>query len=404
MIKNGFISENIVIEYEDDKLYKASFYNKGNNFVNITSSDNIQIVNSFKFKPSNLKQNVSFKLIGDIKKPLYLIFNSNGKYTKLNINLKENNTFILNKFFIREGDNYYTIEKKSNFLDPKLILITNKGSRKLKYTQDVKNIYFKINAVENLNYQIRIKDGLKTKKFKLKWYSKEKTKSDFKYDLKISYQNGRIYILLKSLNDTLKSDLLLNVNGDLKEDFIWKKGEKEKTLSFPHQILKWENFSFNINGEFYNKTIINKKYFPTKIAKTKNGIRFEKPTPEELVLNIGDINYIVPAKVINYDINWEGKKMFKLYFKNVLLVRQKLKKEKYLPELYILNNPLRLKISHRYYDDVKVTFSDNDMKYVIPSGQTETLISHKNSGMRHLNINAVENAIPKMKTWKIFLK
>jgi hypothetical protein len=404
MIKNGFIKENTSIEYEEDKIYKIPFYNKGQHFVNITSSSNITIVDGFKFKYSNLKQHVSFKITGDITQPLYLNYNSEGKYTKIYINIKETNTFSLNKSFIKEGQNIYVIKKNSQFKSPKVILQTNKGSRTVKTDVFYDEVKFKINASEKGIHKIRIKDGLKTKQFVLNWGGKQKSEDVIDYDIKYSYASGKIKMILTSKNRTPKSDFVLSVSGDLNDDFVWKKGNKTKEIIFAHQILKTKILNFNINGMSYTTNIINKSYFPSKIAKTKNGIRFEKPTPEEMILKIDDVTYTVPPKVMNYDINWEGKKMFKLYYKNILLVRQKLTKEKYLPELYVVNNPLKIKLSHRYYEDVKVTFADSESKYVIPAGQTEVLIQHKNVGMRHLSITYVENAIPKMNTWKVFVQ
>jgi len=78
--------------------------------------------------------------------------------------------------------------------------------------------------------------------------------------------------------------------------------------------------------------------------------------------------------------------------------------EKYLPEMFIINNPLKIKLTHKYYEDVIVEFEDYNFKYNIPAGNTEVLINHKNKGIRILEIKNIENATYKKKKWKFFVK
>ena len=82
MIKNGFIENKIDLEYHKDKVYKIPFYHKSNSFVNITSSQNIELINT-RFNPSNKKQYVAFKIL-NTNIPSFLLYNNNDFKNRYN--------------------------------------------------------------------------------------------------------------------------------------------------------------------------------------------------------------------------------------------------------------------------------------------------------------------------------
>lgn len=416
---NGFLSNKQIFKFDKKKTYKVPiFYKKGQTHVNVTSSEGIDIKKSKMFI-STKKQYVEFNINDkfDLNAEHFIKFNSkininiNINYDQTNIKFIEN-IFQLNSNSIDMGNNNYNLYKSTKFKNPIIILKSSTKKSKIKYIlSNDKSLSFDLKIDKKDDYTLIIKDGVKSQmiNFDWVWVAQDKALNtdviDFTVDTTYDSNSQKVKILLTNKYPLYKN-IDLEFTGNLNKEVVWKKGEKIKEIFFQKQILKYEKLLFKINNNIYSKLAINPNFFPSKMSKTMNGIRFDKTLKRNLTLIVDnniDEKLTIQEKSIEYNINWEGKKNFKVYFDNILLFDQDINNGKYLPDLHLVNNPLKAVISHPYYEDVLIEFKGIDKKYIIQAGKTEVELDFKTPGIRKITILNIENAKPIRKNWKLII-
>ncbi len=314
-----------------------------------------------------------------------------------------NKKFQLNTDTISIGFNQITISKDKEFKNPIVKLVSNGSKEVIPFIQlDNNNIQINLNIENIQDYKLLIKDGLKKLTLPLILDSSIVKDNSLKFNITETYKKGKIFFNLK--NDTaLLKDYTLKIDGELNKTIIWKKGTKEVNVNFVHQVIGFKQLKFNINGVNYVKTIINPEKFPSNVIKINNGIRINTTCSYDLVLKTDIDEQIIKGGTFNVSLNLDNIKWMKLYFRDKLLFEQVLSKKKFLPKITISDNPLKVKLSQTYYEDVHIKIEGFDKKFVIPQGSISAEIPLK-KGLRKLVIENAMNAVYDKDTFIILLK
>lgn len=307
------------------------------------------------------------------------------------IKKKSNNKFILNSEKIKIGINKITICKKSDFKAPIVKLVSNNNKSIIPHTIiDANNIEIIFEVISIMDYKIIITDGLKNMTIPLTLDSLDTKDSAVNFTIDEFYKKGKIYFKLRNQN-ILTTDYNINISGDLNKNVIWKKNTKDIDINFVHQVIGFKTLNFTINGIKYTKTIINPEKFPNNLIKINNGVRINTSCLYDLVLKTDIDEQIIKAGSFNANINLDNIRWMKLYFRDKLLFEQRINKDKFLPKIIITDNPLRVKLSQTYYEDVHVKIEGFENMFVIPQGDISANITLE-KGLRKIVILDAMNA------------
>ena len=364
-MRNGFLYEKVILPYKKGKNFKVPLYHNKGTSVTIFHSNELKAKKK-RFSSSKNKQYVEFKINQDLDldNNYFLEYNDNAVIKRVEIVFIKGD-FYLDNNNIKKGVNSFHLSKAKDFKNPTIILKSSKTKTKIEYNNvDSSTISFDLNIKKKDTYSLLIKDGVKSDSIDLGWVGKEYNHAnvlDFKIDLSYNKNNQKVRAFLTN-RFPLQEDKILRFTGSLDKEVIWKKGKKEKEIFFQKQILKHEKLNFNINNYVFSKTLINSNFFPTKIVKTSKGIRLEKMSNVMLYLFVDGEKFTIPARTLEYELNWEGTKNFKLYYDDYLLTESNFARVKYIPELTIKSDPLKAELTHSYYEDVEITFKNIDKK------------------------------------------
>ena len=304
---------------------------------------------------------------------------------------KNNKKFELSSNNIMLGINNIILSKKYDFKSPTIKLISNNIKSDIDYVfLDKKRLQLSFNVDKAREYKLYIKDGLKSETFNLK-LNKEEQKNTLFFKVEEFYKKGKIYFTLISDTPMVK-DYELSFEGDISKKVIWRAGETILNVNFVYQIIGFKLLNFKINGYKYTKFILDNSKFPSNLIKTKNGIRLNTHCIYDLKIKTNLEEAIIKKGNIESIINLDGVHYIQVYFKDKLLFEQYLKDSKFLPKLTITSNPLGIKLSQPYLEDVHIQLDNFDKMFTIPQGETFIEIPNK-KGLMKIVIKSVENAI-----------
>lgn len=387
-----FLNKSKCFRLKNDEMYSLPILNDTNNIIALESnSKDITILNNI-IKPHKEIQIVNFTTNILIKnsKLSYKIFYKTDELVFMDIEFLTNhdrwdidNIDIeydkINKFKLTQF-----IKKKNS--NAKFYLIENKNKTEIFLNDTILSFF----AIKNKKYQILIKDGVYKQKINLTGNTIESINNE-NFEIKSNYNKGKLYLYVIK-NRPISEDMGIVLSGDINKSTIIKSGEKSIGIEKNISIKSFQNLKLAINGVSYNHLVYNPDHFPSEITKTKKGIRFNKTCNENMILKIGDSDVSVLSGTKEIEKSWIGIKKISLIFNGYTICESTLNNDYDLPKLYILSNPIRLKLSNKSLQDVYIKLQRFDKKILIPSGNTETELKLP-KGIITLKIEYVENCI-----------
>jgi hypothetical protein len=400
-MNKGFLNKLKYVRLDRDVINSLDIINNGNKSIKIKSnSRDIKILTSV-IEPSDVIQTIHFVVSVD-KKDIDLNY-------KIYFDEYNNDNIVDIKFYsdkdrwtISSNDLEYgkinTFELfKNTFVKSniKIFLIEGSDKREIKKNGDKISFFVK----KNIDYSILIKEGVYKQEIKL---SNEKVISDDVLDFEISSKYKKGKAIFKFVNNTpMSKDLEINITGDITNKKILRRGYSEFFIEELVVINTYKSFMIYVNNKPYSVLVCNPDFFPSDIVKTNNGVRLNKTCKESLIIKTEDKETKVLPGTKDINMIWEGVKEFELLFNNVSLCKRKLNYERDLPKLYLLSNPMRIKLSKKSLQEIIVKFKGSDRKIIIPSGTVEYRLQGYSKGVISIDIDYVENASPDKKSYKL---
>jgi hypothetical protein len=220
--------------------------------------------------------------------------------------------------------------------------------------------------------------------------------------LKSSYYKDKIFLNFKK-ELPINKDFYLNFEGDINKSIMWKSDLKEIEISFPYKIKGFTTISFKINGILKKIKVYNIDDFPKNLIKIKGGLKLNRICDFDLRLISDASEWVIKKGESMVYLDMIQHENFKVYIDDYLLFEQKIIYHNFLPKLTILNEPLRIKISQSFHEDVSIKFKNKKEIWIIPQGKTETFLTY-DKGLRLLEIENVKNAICENSSWVHIIK
>lgn len=312
----------------------------------------------------------------------------------------------INNNIINIGDNMINITKNYYFSNPEFFL-------------DINNKKFRIssNKISNTEYQIKfylsnkaktkllIRDGIIEEYLVLYHIQEDSYEPNTNIDdIKINayFLKDKIFLQIKKPLP-LKKDTSLKFEGDINKTVFWRQNTKEIEISFPYQVKGYTTLTFKLNNIIKKVKVFNRDDFPKNLIKIKGGLKLNKICDWDLRLVTETKEWIIKKgdAFIYFDI--ESNETFKVYIDEYLLFEQKILASSYLPKITLLEDPLRIKLSQPFYENVVVKFKNINERWVITQGKTEVIINC-DKGIRLLEIEDISNAISDNKSWIYHIK
>ncbi len=315
--------------------------------------------------------------------------------------------FNINNNIIALGDNKITITKNYHYSNPVFFLDINNKKIQIMDIKKINNDVYEVNFTLNNKYRINlfIKDDIIEEYKPLYFIQENNFESNLNLDdLKISHSftKDKIFFNLKR-SIKLNKDTSIKFEGDLNKTVFWRQDTKEIDIHFPYQIKGFTNLTFKINGVLKKIKVFNKEDFPRNLIKVKGGIKLNKVCEWDLRIVTETSEWVIKKGEVFLYLDINNNETFKVYIDDYLLFEQKILTSTYLPKLTILENPLRVKISQSFYEDIILKFKNKPDRIIIPQGQTEIPLSYE-KGIRILEIEEIINAICDNSTWIYYIK
>jgi hypothetical protein len=310
------------------------------------------------------------------------------------------NNYILEDDNIVIGNNDLFISKKYNFINPAFYLITNNKKSEISKIEKISDTVYKLNIIifKKSNYSLLIIDNNQEIVLNLKFldttkYDEISTKNIENLRIETIYKKDKIY--LKIRNDIVsKKDIYLKIEGDINKNILWRANLKDIEITFPYKIKGFCILTFKVNNVIKKVKVYNLDDFPKNIIKIKDGLKLNKVCDFDLRVVSNTSEWIIKKGETMLYLDLSKHEVFKIFIEDFLLFEQKIPFQNFLPELIILNNPTRIKISQPFHEEVSIKFKNKKDIYIIPQGKTETLLNLE-KGLRFLEIDEIKNAFYK---------
>lgn len=315
--------------------------------------------------------------------------------------------FNINNNIINIGSNKLIVTKTYHYSNPTFFLDINNKKMEIINFKQIDNDIFELEFLltNKARTKLFIKDGLIEEYIPLYYIQEDNYDPNINLDdLKIntSFIKDKIFLNIKK-SLPLKKDTSLQFEGDLNKIVFWRQGTKEIDINFPYQVKGYASLTFKINGVVKRIKIFNREDFPRNLIKVKGGLKLNKVCEWDLRLVTETTESIIKKGEVFIYMDILNNENFQVYIDDYLLFEQKILSSTYLPKLTVLENPLRIKLSQPFYEDVVVKFKNRAERWVIPQGKTETNLSY-DKGIRLLEIDEISNAICDNSSWIYYIK
>ncbi len=304
--------------------------------------------------------------------------------------------FDINNNIIKTGDNKLIITKNYHYVTPIFFLDINNKKIEINNYKKINDSTFEINFITSnkAKTKLLIKDGITEEYIPLYFIQEENYDSNLNLDdLKIntSFIKDKIFFKIKK-SLPLKKDTSLKFEGDINKTIFWRQNTKEIEINFPYQVKGYTTLIFKINGVVKRIKVFNIDDFPRNLIKVKGGLKLNKFCEWDLRVVTDTKEWIIKKGEIFLYLDLNENETFKVYIEDYLLFEQKIISSTYLPKLTIIDEPLRLKLSQAFYEDIFVKFKNKNERWIIPQGQTEINLNY-DKGIRLLEIEEIHNAV-----------
>lgn len=291
---------------------------------------------------------------------------------------------------ITYGTNQIKITKDTSIVGKTAIfLFKNNSKSKIDFTIENNSISFSFSISECAKYQIVLKEKNETITFPLNLQIVDNIKEEITLTPKLSYLKGILSLSLEIKN--IKSTHRLEITGDINKTIDVNRSKSVHT--FHYLINDYKVINYRINNVLYSQMVIDFEKFPSKLAKISNGIKFNKASKYDLLIDIEDAQHLVLAGQTEFTYIWNGEKTFKVYLNGYEIFEQSIKRNNYLPELILVSDPLRVKIGSPSLKNIEVYIKGYDKFFILEAGETELPLNLVlEPGYRNIEIEKVSNA------------
>jgi hypothetical protein len=315
--------------------------------------------------------------------------------------------FNINNNIIKTGDNKLLITKNYHYVTPMFYLDINNKKIQINDNKKINDNVFEINftLTNKAKTKLLVKDGITEEYIPLYFIQEQNYDSNLNLDdlkFNTSYVKDKIFFNIKK-SLPLKKDTSLKFEGDINKTIFWRQNTKEIDINFPYQVKGYTTLTFKINGVLKRIKVFNVDDFPRNLIKVKGGLKLNKSCEWDLRVVTDTKEWVIKKGEIFLYLDINENETFKIYIEDYLLFEQKILSSTYLPKLTIVDEPLRIKLSQAFYEDVSVKFKNKNDRWVIPQGQTEINLNY-DKGIRLLEIEEIHNAVCDNLTWIYYIK
>ena len=221
----------------------------------------------------------------------------------------------------------------------------------------------------------------------------ENINKDFLMDyleVKAYYMRDKLFLNISNKNGIVE-DTILNIEGDLNKNIIWRKcvGDKNIEITFPFHITGFSTLKILINKKVFNLDVYNLEDFPKNFMKVKDGFKMNKSCIFDLKIKTLTNEIILKSGEIYFNIINDS--IISVYIKDYLLFEQDMTNISHLPIVSILSYPKpKVVLSHIFSETIK--FKIKNKWYIIEAGKISVDIK-LNKGIHNIVIYDTINCI-----------